>query len=1037
MNQINQSDEAFSSQESAASWYSKWTFSYFMPILKLGYNKPLEMNDIWDLLEQDKAEYNHKKFLKLKSDDHLVYKLLILIKPLLYQQLLVGIISCFLTLIGPLSLQYLLSNLDGPIYKLFICLSIMTAASSLNALVHGRAYFLGRRIGTRIRSILISEIYSSALSKKTEATTYQDEATHGEIVNLMAVDTQKVLEYTCYMHYLVTTPLQIVVCTLALYSVLGLSAFISIVVMLVTLPIQNKLAKKIQAIQKLLLKKTDIRINRVNEMLQSIRIIKYFAWESKFKNQINLSRNEELFYLKKFRFIMALMDVVYMSIPILIPLITFSLYASVEYNVLTPSKVFTSLSLLQILRHPLRDLPDQIIKYYETKVSIERISRFITSNSFVNKKAAVSNKISFKNASFGYASWRIKPFTLNIPNNKLTVVIGSTSSGKSSLLQAILQEIPLLSGTMTVPNVPISYVSQQPWLVHATIRQNILFGSVFDEAKYHSVLHDACLLKDLKMLQGSDFTEIGQGGINLSGGQRQRIALARAIYQNNEIYVFDDALSAVDASTQNHVLQHCLLDQLKNKTRVIATHATKLLIPHADYIIIMDDGNVTHSGDYESLRPVLAELGYISAATATRNLEPNVEALQVKKLTLEQLSKNRLSNSLGSKLIEEEEISNGSVKFRVYLFYISCSGGLVIWLLLCCGEFINHGLRVSQDYWLNIWSTESLKPTANNTSHFLLLYIVLGMLGILFNFIFLVFEFKTALKGSFNIHSLLLNGVLNTPIRFFDVTPVGRVINRFSKDIQTVDRNVSNSLLSVLYCTLGTFVVVIMVISIAPVFIIGMIPVCCGYVYISKYYLKTSRELKRLESVNKSPIYSLFSQTLLGTETIRAFHKEHDQLSENYSRINYYQRAFFYLWVSNRWLGVRTEWLGSFTTFLSGCAILFSINWISAGLAGLCMSYSFTFTDQVLWMVRYNAELEMNLNSVERIQEYANLEQENWKIDSKELPAGWPTSGHVVVKDLTLRYADDNAPVLNNISFEIQAGNKVAVVGRTGAGKRS
>eukprot|EP00835_Amoeboradix_gromovi_P005264 NODE_479_length_7889_cov_0.324390.p1 type:complete len:624 gc:universal NODE_479_length_7889_cov_0.324390:5959-7830(+) len=551
--------------------------------------------------------------------------------------------------------------------------------------------------------------------------------------------------------------------------------------------------------------------------------------------------------------------------------------------------------------------------------------------------------------------WQIKPFTLTTPSKKLTVVIGSTSSGKSSFLRAILQEIPLLSGTMSVPDVPISYVPQQPWLVHATIRENKLFGSAFDEARYHAALHDASILKDLEALQGSDFTEIGQGGINLSGGQRQKIALARAIYQDNDIYILDDDLSAVDASTQNHILHHCLLDHLKDKTRVIATHATNLLVSHADHIVIMDKGSVTHSGDYESLRPTLIRLGHLNPAAISAS-----RVAQSRKSVLRELSENRLSESLGTKLIEEEEISNGSVQFRIYLFYIACSGGVFVWVLLCCREFINHGLRVSQDYWLNVWSTESLTSTADNASHYLLLYILLGLLGIVFNFVFQVFEFRTALKGSSRTHELLLKGVLSTPVRFFDVTPVGRIINRFSKDVQVVDRNVSSSMLSVLYCTLGTLVIVVMIISIAPIFVFGMVPVCCAYVYISKYYLKTSRELKRLESVKKSPIYSLFSETLLGADTIRAFRKQKEQTDENYSRINYYQRTFFYLWVSNRWLGIRTEWLGSFTTFLSGCAILFSISWISPGLTGLCMSYSFTFTDQVLWMVRYNAEFEFN-----------------------------------------------------------------------------
>ena len=1010
-------NQAFPSHEPTAGWFSKWTFSYFMPIMQVGYHKSLEMNDIWDLIQEDKAEVSHKQFLMIKENHHVVLKLYTIVRPLLIQQVTVGILSCFLTLVNPLCLQYLLTNLHGPTINLFYCLVVMTISSCVNSLLHGRAYFLGRRIGTRVRAILISEIYYRALHKRIIISSTK-EATHGEIVNLMAVDTQKVLDYACYMHYLFTTPLQIIICSFVLYTVLGISAFVGIALMFLILPLQKKLAKDMQAIQKLLLSKTDIRINKLNEMLQSIRIIKYFAWEERFENQVNESRNQELFYLRQFRFIMALMDVIYMSIPILIPLITFSVFTGIFKGILTPSNVFTTLSLLQILKHPLRDLPDQIIKYYETKVSMERISNFIQPDAPV-KHAGIAPEISFKNASFGISeSFKIKPFSLTIPNNKLTIVIGSTSSGKSTLLQSILQEIPLLAGSCFIPNSPISNVPQQPWLQHATIRQNILFGSPFNEKLYHSVLYNACLLPDLEILPGSDFTEIGQGGINLSGGQRQRIALARALYQNNDINLFDDVFSAVDASTQKHILHNCILGQLKGKTNIIATHATHLLLPHADFIIIMDNGTVTHSGTFEQLRDVLTRQRHITSSSEAQHVP--FDDNKIPEIP---------DSGGGTRLIDDEEKSSGNVQFQIYKFYISCSGGILLWLLLSSGEFINHGLRLSQDYWLNLWSTSN-----SQTSHYLTMYVILSLGSIFFTFLFLVIEYQMALKGSKRIHELVLQNILRGQIGFFDKTPIGRIINRFSKDIQVVDRNVTASLLTVLYCTLGTLVIILMIIAIAPISVIGMVPVCMGYFYISKYYLHTSRELKKLESINKSPIYSLFSETLLGSDVIRAFQKQEMMLNDNYNRINYYQRAFFYLWVSNRWLGVRTEWLGSLVTFLSGLAIILSINWISPGLAGLCMSYSFTFTDQVLWMVRYNAELEMNMNSVERIQEYVELEQEREQLCPNKVSPAWPLLGNVSVRGLTLRYSADLAPVLNNIYFEISKGEKIAVVGRTGAG---
>ena len=963
--------QSFPSQESQASLLSRLTFQWFMPILKLSQNKPLEMHDIWDLLNEDKSEYNHKQYEKIHTKDTISHKLLILLKPLLKQQVVVGVASSFLTLINPLALHYLLTNFKGPVLPLVICLFVMTLSSIINSLLHGRAYFLGRRIGTRVRAILISEIFSHAL--KVRLLVNQDTTTHGEIVNLMSIDTQKVLEYTCYMHYLFTTPLQIVICTIALYSIIGISSFVCIAIILFIVPIQHKLAKYMQYYQKKLLISSDERINKLNEMLNSIKVIKYFSWEDRFQNAINKIRSQELKALKQFRFIMAVVDVVYQSIPIVIPVLTFSLF-SIDHQ-LTPSNVFPSMALLQILRHPLRDLPDQIIKYLETKVSMDRITQFL--NKPTIQPYPITHTIQIKQALINKCL-----VSIEIPNNEFTVIIGSTNSGKTSLLYCLLNEIPC---SISLPPFPISYCSQQPWLYSGTIRRNILFFSEFNQTRYEKALHDACLLQDLQELPYSDFTSVN----DLSGGQKQRVSLARAFYHSNPILLLDDCLSAVDSITQHHLLQ-----SIKHQpaTRILVTHSTQLVLPHCSAIINCTGTSMTISHQ-EPLQTALN--GQVRLPLKPYTLPEN----------------------------NEEFMQNGQTHYKVYLFYMSTT--ILLWILLCSGEFINHFLRVSQDIWLNKWSMSS-----DDDSYYIYMYIVLSCSTILFTFSFQVIEYHTAIKSSKRLFDQLLYSILHVKIHFYDSTPIGRIVNRFSRDIQVLDRNVSNSLLNVLYCTLGTFIIILMILYIAPLFIFGMIPICYCYYYISKYYLSCSRELKRLESIHKSPIYTLFSEILNGSNTIRAYKKEHALMKENYNKIDYYQRAFFYLWVSNRWLGIRTECLGAFIVFASGLAIICTIGSTSPELAGLCMSYSFTFTDQILWMIRYNSELEMNLNSVERIKEYVDLEQEQQcGVDVQE----WPSNGQITVDNLSICYGQNL--VLKSISFKINGGEKIGIVGRTGAGK--
>eukprot|EP00835_Amoeboradix_gromovi_P005060 NODE_442_length_8548_cov_0.231862.p1 type:complete len:1245 gc:universal NODE_442_length_8548_cov_0.231862:1465-5199(+) len=1060
------------SSEINASIFQLATFRWFTPLVNTGYKSSLTMDDVWDLNPLDKAKLNSMLFDEKKSrypNTGFIVKLFHSIKLVLFQQCAFAVCGAFVTFSGPFFLNRILDYLQHPSslpsYMPFIFLLCMFCMSITKSLCDGRTYFLGRRVGTRIRAILIGEIYEKALRRKTNQGAVRDEdgnsikTTTGEIVNLMAVDAQKCLDYVCYLHMLITTPMQIIICTVALYTFLGWSALCGIMLMVVIIPTQRWLAQIVEDQQNDLMKRTDGRITKMNELLQGIRIVKFFAWERKFEESLLNTREDELKYLRKFLLTVALMMVIYHSIPILVSLLTFVAFAKLAGGTLTATNVFTTISLFYTLRMPLYDVPDQFVRYFETSVSVQRIAKFFTQEEM--EPPMESDYIGFKDASFGWKKeessgeeygFKLLNLDIRIPENKLTVIIGPTGSGKSSLLSALLGEMHTIQGEYSLPkrSKGVAYVPQQAWLMNATIRENIVFGQDIDLVRYNGTIYDCALSRDLEILDGGDETEIGEKGINLSGGQKQRVALARACYSTKEIVILDDVLSAVDAPTQKHLFENCILGGLSNKTRILVTHSVSLVLPKADHIIVMRDGNVLAQGDLNHIRESLSvdDLSLLDIPTELLSMNYNSTSdSELTELKEQQLLVHKKQKN-GTKLVQEEERAVGDVEWQVYWFYISVSGGACIWIFLVLGNLLSQLMNIGQDYWLKTWATayavagltsdESVHEQSNgkvNVNFYMYSYIAIGIGNIIVQLTFMVVQFLASIKASREIHKRLLQRILRAPISFFDKTPLGRIINRFSRDIQVVDREVSGVLSYYLYNGLGTISILFLISSITPLFMLAVVPVAIIYYYISSYYLKTSRELKRLDSTTRSPIYAQFSETLVGAHVIRAFQSESIFINQNFNKIDTNHRAFFYLWTSNRWLQVRTDFLGAIVVLCSGLAVLLSGN-IDAGLAGLSLSYALTFTDSVMWLVRYNAMVEMNLNSVERVQEYMAIEQEAPAIiENARPPSSWPWQGEIRCKDFSIQYNPTSAPVLDKLSFRIFPREKIGIVGRTGAGK--
>ncbi|KAJ3217631.1 hypothetical protein HDU67_007573 [Dinochytrium kinnereticum] len=649
-----------------------------------------------------------------------------------------------------------------------------------------------------------------------------------------------------------------------------------------------------------------------------------------------------------------------------------------------------------------------------------------------------------------------------------------------------------LQGTIHLPDpryIPggVAYVAQTAFLLNGTIRDNVLFGNEYDEARYLETLESCALLRDLENLEGGDLTEIGEKGINLSGGQKQRISLARAVYSPSSIILLDDPLSAVDAPTARHLLKKCILGPpMKGRTRILVTHALGLVFPHADFVVVMKNGEITGTGprdvvlsnpDLELSLPAPPPYSTEFGKSKDDDEEEDKEEKLDKKI-LEGISKR------GTRIVDDEMRSQGSVKMGVYFTFLTACGGFLFFAMFIVGYMLRSASFLGRDYWVKIW-TDSLDPTNSTnttifiypqnhhlnllvpptlhpliyplmtphpnttvigsltavddgepkgTGYYIGIYACLSLLVVFAGIAVEMWVLYGSLVASRVMHNRLLERVFHAPLRFFEKTPVGRLLNRFTKDLSTVDTdclpnfdNVGSTIFDIMQC----FVVITVA---APLTFVFLVPMLIAYYAVSSTFLKASRELKRLNSVTISPIYSQFSETLVGASTIRAYGSEKRSARMLDVKLNTNNRNNFYLWTANRWLNLRCELLSSLFTFIVGFFIIESK--MSPGWAGLTLSYAFQLTMYLTNLIRCHADLDMSMNAVERIDEYCTIEQEPpFVIEESRPQLNWPDRGEVEVKNLSLRYSPETPLVLKNLSFMVKPHEKIGVVGRTGAGK--
>eukprot|EP00075_Anas_platyrhynchos_P007559 XP_021127296.1 multidrug resistance-associated protein 1 isoform X6 [Anas platyrhynchos] len=996
--------------EFSASFLSRITFWWITGLMIQGYRRPLEAKDLWSLNKEDTSEeivpglarnwakewaktkrqplnilYSSKKQQKSDSNGDVTEEAeALIIKPsqknyeaslfkVLYKTFGPYFLMSFLfkaahdllMFTGPEILKLLINFVNdkhAPDWQGYFYTGLLFVCACLQTLILHQYFHICFVTGMRLKTAIVGVIYRKALVITNSA---RKTSTVGEIVNLMSVDAQRFMDLATYINMIWSAPLQVILALYLLWRNLGPSVLAGVAVMILLVPINAVMAMKTKTYQKAQMKSKDNRIKLMNEILNGIKVLKLYAWELAFREKVLEIRQKELKVLKKSAYLAAMATFTWVCAPFLVALSTFAVYVKIDKNnVLDAQKAFVSLALFNILRFPLNMLPMVISSIVEASVSLKRLRVFLSHeeldpDSIIRRPTTdAEGSIIVKNATFSWS--RNDPPSLNsinftVPEGSLIAVVGQVGCGKSSLLSALLGEMDKKEGHVVVKG-SVAYVPQQAWVQNATLKDNIIFGREMNESRYKRVIEACALLPDIEILPTGDRTEIGEKGVNLSGGQKQRVSLARAVYCNADVYLFDDPLSAVDAHVGKHIFEKVIGPKgiLKNKTRVLVTHAVNYL-PQVDTILVMSDGKISEMGSYQELLKqdgAFAEFlrTYANAEQSMENsdsdpsLEGTIQPLETDanspsgkegkpvengvivneapgKLMHRQLSNSStysretgksqhhsstaelqkpLAEKNSWKLTEADTAKTGRVKATVYWDYMKAIGLFIsflsIFLFMC-----NHVASLASNYWLSLWTDD---PVINGTQQYTNVRLgVYGALGISQGIAVFGYSMVVSIGGIFasrHLHLNLLHNVLRSPMSFFERTPSGNLVNRFSKEIDTIDSTIPPIIKMFMGSTFNVIGACIIILLATPIAAVIIPPLGLVYLFVQRFYVATSRQLKRLESVSRSPVYSHFNETLLGVSVIRAFEEQKRFIKQNDMKVDENQKAYYPSIVANR-----------------------------------------------------------------------------------------------------------------------------------------
>ncbi|XP_031253310.1 ABC transporter C family member 3-like isoform X1 [Pistacia vera] len=1061
---------------SKASFISILTFSWIGSLIADGNKKTLDLEDIPQLDSSDSVVGAFPIFrnkLEAECGTGSGMTRLKLVKALFFLAWKDILLTAFLALVntsssyvGPFLIDTFVQYLNGKQeYKNegYVLVSAFFVAKLVECLAQRQWIFRLQQVGVRVRAVIIAMVYNKSLTLSSQA---MQDHTSGEIINFMTVDAERLGDFMWYIHDPWLVIVQVGLAFLILYKNLGLASvatvFATIVVMVVNFPFWRMQEK----FQDKLMESKDKRMKATSEILRNMRILKLQGWEMKFLSKITELRKSEVGWLKKHLYCTAMASFIFWSAPSFLSVVTFGACMILGIP-LSSGKILSAIATFRILQVPIYALPDTISMIIQTKVSLDRISSFIRMDdlqSDVVERLPRGNSDTSLEIIDGNFSWdlsspnqTLRDINLKVSHGMKVAVCGTVGSGKSSLISCILGEIPKISGILKLCGTK-AYVAQSPWIQSGTIQENILFGKEMDRESYDRVLEACCLKKDLEILSFGDQTVIGERGINLSGGQKQRIQIARALYQDADVYLFDDPFSAVDAHTGSHLFMEVLMGLLCSKTVIYVTHQMEFL-PAADQILVMKDGKIVQAGKYRDIlnsetdfmelvgahkQALLAigsmEEGLVSEKIIEDSSGPNRTTEVVKKEENKDVQNDKSDEVAESKrqLVQEEEREKGKVGFSVYWKYITAiyAGALVPFILLA--QILFQTLQIGSNYWI-AWASpvsEDVKPPVGSST-LILVFVILAIGGsfclLARNILVVTTGYKTATLLFNKMHMC----IFRAPMSFFDATPSGRILTRASTDQSAVDLTIPMQIGGFAFNMIQLLAIISVMSQVAWQIFLVFIPVLSICIWYQQYYISSARELSRLVGVCKAPVIQHFAETISGSTTIRSFDQQSRFQNTNMKLMDEYSRPNFHVAGAMEWLCFHLDMLSSIT-FAFSLVLLISVpnGVLNAAIAGLAVTYGLNLNMLQASAIWNLCRLENKIISVERMLQYCSIPSEPpLVIEGSRPDPSWPSHGEFSIQDLQVRYAPHLPLVLRGLTCTFSGGMKTGIVGRTGSGK--
>uniref|UniRef100_A0A8C1YP46 ATP-binding cassette sub-family C member 5 n=1 Tax=Cyprinus carpio TaxID=7962 RepID=A0A8C1YP46_CYPCA len=1097
-----------------AGFFSFTSFAWMSPMMWKLFRKRLDEDSLY-LSPHDGAHINGERFQRLWDEEvahvglekaSLPAVVMRFQKTRFIVSFFVSVLFAFAAFVGPSILVHeILSYIEQPesstlLHGIGLCVALFLSEFS-------KAFFASLLWAVNLRTaVRMKGAFSMLAFKKIISLRSLTSISIGETINVLTSDGYRMFEAITFGTFLLCVPFLLIICIIYACITLGYTALIGILVYLIFLPIQISIARLIGVFRRRAVSVTDRRVRTMNEVLTCIKLIKMYAWEESFEKTVTDIRKSEELLLQKAGYVQSLNTSFTTIVPTLATILTFIVHTALKWP-LQPSSAYTIIAVFNCMRMSMGLLPFSVKSVAEGKVALTRLKKLMlvqNPKGYLTQDKNMDLALAMEKATFSWSlpdamnatekpqdpsesvthQSDLKPSLRNISftlsKGSLLGVCGNVGSGKTSLISSILEQMHLLSGSVSA-NGTLAYVSQQAWIFHGTVRDNILMGEPFDQTRYTSVIHACSLKPDLAVLPYGDQTEIGERGINLSGGQKQRVSLARAVYSNRDIFLLDDPLSAVDAHVGKHIFEECIKKKLKGKSVILVTHQLQYL-EFCDEVVLLDNGEIKEAGTHCDLMKAKGRYAHLinnfqleqsnenaesDSKTHTEHNDskqsspdkPNVNGIEnpafdlsdEKHVTNELPKDSTETKGKKDQLVTQEVSLEGSVTWRTYHQYCKAAGGYILLLFVILLFTLLVGSTAFSSWWLSYWLEQGSGNYTNSSSSgnisenpdlpfyqmiYGIIIVAMVLLSIAKGYTFT----KVTLRASSKLHDTMFKRILGSPMSFFDITPTGRLVNRFSKDQDEVDAvlpfNMENFLQ---FCLIVTFTILTICI-VFPYLLIAVAVLTLIFATILYVFQRSIRQMKRMENVSRSPWISLTTSTIQGLSTIHAYDKR-KQYIEQFKILSDTNSNHFMLFnCGTRWLSFWLDFLAATVTLIVALFVVLSSNEaINASLKGLALSYTIQLTGMLQFVVRLSTEVEAKFTSVERLLEYITscVSEGPRSVKGTHITTGWPQEGAITFKNYSMRYRDNTPVVLSNLHINIKPGEKVGIVGRTGSGKSS